>query len=446
MRFPRHFLPLVVCLLIMPASAAAAGAGERPIRVLMFVGGAYHDYEKLPKVLAERLAQRGEVAVEVTSDLASLNARRIEKVDVLLFNTCIQEWPQDAAKEAVLGHLRAGKGLIALHCALWSFQDWPAWAAMVGGFAPGHDKYGPFPVIVLDFDHPVMLGLGSGFEMTDEPYWVEKRATDANVLVRTSRVHKGREGKDRDGPEPQVWTRTVEKGRVLSITFGHDEKSQSDEDFITLLHNGIRWVARRMPDPPHNTLTDSEEKVGFELLFNGKDLSGWLGEEGIWSVEEGNLVGRARDLKRQSYLFYDKREYGDFELRLSVKLDGGAGNSGVQYRSVRLPEFDVRGYQADIAAGIYGSLYDVNTGRGMMVDGWKDQGEKVAVVDGWNHLVIRAEGPRSTIRLNGVTTADFTETDAKVPRKGLIAFQVHPGPPMEVRFRDIRIREIKSDR
>ena len=46
------------------------------------------------------------------------------------------------------------------------------------------------------------------------------------------------------------------------------------------------------------------------------------------------------------------------------------------------------------------------------------------------------------IKLNGLTTVDFTETDASRPRSGVIALQLHAGPPMEVRFRDIRIRPL----
>ena len=30
----------------------------------------------------------------------------------------------------------------------------------------------------------------------------------------------------------------------------------------------------------------------FEPLFNGKDLSGWSGKAGLWSVEEGAIVGQ----------------------------------------------------------------------------------------------------------------------------------------------------------
>ena len=34
-----------------------------------------------------------------------------------------------------------------------------------------------------------------------------------------------------------------------------------------------------------------KDEEGFVSIFNGKDLSGWEGEEGIWSVEDGAITG-----------------------------------------------------------------------------------------------------------------------------------------------------------
>lgn len=425
-------------------AAAGCAQPDKPVRVLMVVGGDHHDYETLPVQLAERLTQRGSVDIDITHDLTRLDTAGLADVDVLLFKTCHQVDIGDAQKQAVLDHVTTGRGLIALHCSLWSYQDWPEWHETTGGTAIGHDRFSTYPVTVLDPWHPVMLGLGHGFEITDEPYLIDNRDPNANILIRTTNTHKDREGKLRDGPEPQVWTKNVGKGRVLAITFGHDDKSVFTENFISLLHNGIRWVAHDMPDTPHNELTSSEDQTGFKPLFNGKDLLDWDGPPANWFVENGEIVGRAEDLDHHIYMTYYEEMFKDFELRLSIKLpDTPGANSGVQFRSKRQDDYRVIGPQADVAYPSFGNLYHITGGiNSLIANGWKGKGEYAVIKGGWNDLAIICKGPRIVIKLNGITTVDTTATDPTMLAPGVIALQLHKGPPMEVRFRDIRIREI----
>jgi hypothetical protein len=203
--------------------------------------------------------------------------------------------------------------------------------------------------------------------------------------------------------------------------------------------DGASQTPARSPDRK-NQLTPEEYQAGFELLFNGRDLYGWNGHPRNWSVENGEIVGRASDLSHNVFITYGMT-YGDFELRYQVKLLNG--NSGVQFRSKEFPDYVVKGYQADIADEWYGSLYEEKLGRGVLVNGFKSKGETVVRPGDWNDMVIRAEGPRIRIWLNGLQTVDFTETDESRPKSGVIALQLHQGPPMEVRFRNIRIREIE---
>lgn len=430
---------------LLAAVAVLAGCSRpvQPMKVLMIVGGEYHDYVDLPRTLAERLTERGQIAVEVTDDLASLTADRIEPFGVLVFNTCHRPALSDEFKSAVLRYVEGGKGLVAVHCALWSYESWPQWAEMLGGYVEAHDKYGPYEVVVLDPAHPTMIGLGNRFEVTDEPYLVERRDPAATVLIETARPHRDPQGKERPGPEPQVWVKPYGKGRIFVTTFGHDEKTLGSEPIIDLLHNGIRWAGGLVGEASHNVLTVSEQQVGFELLFNGRDLAGWTGGRDVWTVENGELVGRADGLERDVFLMHEK-EFGDFELHLSVQLV--KGNSGVQIRSVRRPEDpqrELRGPQVEIVPGRWGALYDYGGTRGVLSDELDEQQEQRLVVPGaWNDLVIRAVGPEITVAVNGLTTARFSETGTSQPRRGLIGLQLHRAEPMEVRFRDVRIRAL----
>jgi len=416
-------------------SAATPNPATRPaLRALMFVGGTAHDYVELPRRLAHNLRKDGELDIRVTTDLADLCDDVLRPYDVVVFNTCLDTKLTEAQKKAVVGALRDGKGLVAVHCAYWSFQDWPEWRKIIGGLVLAHDKFGPYEDVVVDRGHPIAAGLPARFTVTDEAYYVEQPGDDIHVIVQTADVHK-----DRKAPEPQVWTKRYAGGRVFAITLGHDEKVQSDPVFLALLANGIRWAGGRIGPP--TMLSDLEREDGFEPLFDGKTLQGWHCERQYWTVRDGCLIGDTRPEAPDKYSYaITDRSYGDFILRWSVKL--GLGNSGVQIRSEELPKFEVAGYQADIVPKGWGNLHEQN-GRRRLVDGWTGKADAAVNLKDWNDMEVTAKGPHITIKVNGVTTADYTEADATKPRSGIIALQLHKGEPTEVWFTNIRIKPLK---
>ena len=188
-----------------------------------------------------------------------------------------------------------------------------------------------------------------------------------------------------------------------------------------------------------NTLTEQEQKEGYRLLFDGKTLAGWDGQPGLWSVREGAITGSSHDRKMTGNSFLiSKESFSDFILRLDIKVINH--NSGVQFRSEALPNWVVRGYQADAAEGKWwGSLYGEKTNRGLIVDGYHGKGEKVAREGDWNRYEIICHGKKITLNLNGLVTADIVDD---MSSEGIIALQLHRGPPMEVQFRNIRIRTL----
>ena len=112
-----------------------------------------------------------------------------------------------------------------------------------------------------------------------------------------------------------------------------------------------------------NSLTHEETLLGYESLFNGKDLRDWDGDPSLWSVQRGVILGSTdgSPLRENSFLI-SRREYADFELRFEVKLRNG--NSGMQFRSERFGAWQVRGYQVDFAAGKgWGNLHGEGPAR-----------------------------------------------------------------------------------
>jgi hypothetical protein len=196
-------------------------------------------------------------------------------------------------------------------------------------------------------------------------------------------------------------------------------------------------------------------------LFNGKDLEGWNGNPKFWTVEDGAIVGRTTKespLENNEFLIWKGGHVRDFKLTLQYKIEGG--NSGIQYRSKVLDpaKWIVAGYQADIDSGptYSGILYEERE-RGILAK----RGEKVTIdregkpttekigdaeelqksihTDDWNDYEIEVRNNRMKHTINGKLMSETIDRDQKnKDRSGVLAFQVHKGPPMTVRFRNIR--------
>jgi len=178
---------------------------------------------------------------------------------------------------------------------------------------------------------------------------------------------------------------------------------------------------------------------GFQPIFNGKNLDGWDGDPRLWSARDGMIVGSTEGTKllHNSFLI-TRKSYGNFILRSEVKLRNH--NSGIQFRSEALPDWIVRGYQADMAGDNYwGCIYEERGTRGMLVNGW-EKAKTVVHLKDWNDYEIDCDGDHIQLKLNGVQTADLHDSASL---NGIIALQLHMGPPMEVYFRNIRIKELK---
>lgn len=206
------------------------------------------------------------------------------------------------------------------------------------------------------------------------------------------------------------------------------------------------------------------EEAGFVSIFNGKDLTGWDGKPDWWRVEDGALTSQSTPEKpcpKAHYLIWRGGQPADFELRLRFRLIGG--NSGIQIRSREVPDWDTSGYQADLDAedqytgGVYEHTRGVIAPRGQKVVIAPDGKRQVTVLgdpaelrkkwklDEWNDYRIAARGNEITLWINGVMTAQANDRQTNVAAsKGIIALQMHPGPPMKVQFKDIQLKTLKD--
>ena len=203
-----------------------------------------------------------------------------------------------------------------------------------------------------------------------------------------------------------------------------------------------------------------------QSLFNGKDLTGWKGDMKRWTVEEGAITGRTTPdtlLKYNTFLVWKGGEPADFELRLKYKIVGG--NSGVQYRSKVIDPEEVyrqrlsgrhrfqravhrhelrrtgaaflaqRGEKVEIAA---------DGKKNATTIGDRDELQKKVKNEDWNDYTIVAKGNHLTHIINGVVMSEVVDNqNDKSAKAGVIALQLHTGPPMTVQFKDIQLKQLK---
>jgi hypothetical protein len=203
-----------------------------------------------------------------------------------------------------------------------------------------------------------------------------------------------------------------------------------------------------------------EAEQGFVSIFTGRDLAGWEGQAGWWYVEDGAITAQStpdKPCEKHTYLIWRGGTPADFELRLEYRLIGG--NSGIQFRSREVPDWDTNGYQADMdASGEWtGALYEHARGgialRGQRVVVEEDGTRHVSQIgdparllqkikpNDWNDYRIVARGERLVLEINGVVMAEAIDRQRdQAAKRGILALQMHPGPPMKVQFRKLRIR------
>lgn len=207
-------------------------------------------------------------------------------------------------------------------------------------------------------------------------------------------------------------------------------------------------------------------------IFDGKTLEGWKAPDmSYWSVVDGAITAIASEenpCKKNQFLVWQGGEIGDFVLTLKFRVEGGPkANSGVQVRSQVLEDGHAVGYQVDISqpdAPWLGAIYDEH-GRKMLAS----RGEKTVVqangelakssleesgkaaiesyqAGEWNSYEIRGKGNQISVKLNGhKTSVVIDEQEEERELSGILALQLHSGPPMTVQFKEIHLKQLKSE-
>ena len=224
-----------------------------------------------------------------------------------------------------------------------------------------------------------------------------------------------------------------------------------------------------------------EDRTGFQSIFDGT-MKNWDGDPAIWKAEGNVLTGTTtaeNPLKENTFVIWRGGEPGDFELKVEYRMS--ATNSGIQFRSVLVPQgtpapspnnpdgkiagkWVLKGYQADIdfANQFTGMIYE-ERGRGFLMvrgqaveigpDGASRQIGKLEMnadelkslikPGEWNTIHLIACGNTIMNIVNGHVTAFIVDDDPKGrAMKGLLGFQIHVGDPMKIEFRNIYLKSL----
>jgi putative membrane-bound dehydrogenase-like protein len=224
-------------------------------------------------------------------------------------------------------------------------------------------------------------------------------------------------------------TEVIPKGEIDQRELS-DKSMMPDDLWKPLSNHEIRSLVAYLASPAQTPILATTDNLA--TLFNGQDLTGWQGDSSLWSVENGEIVGRTAGLKRNEFLRSDMA-VGDFRLEVKVKLVDNRGNSGIQFRSEALPDGEMKGYQADVGKGWWGKLYEEN-GRALL---WNQSGEKYVKPGDWNTYEVVAVGAKIRTSINGHECVKLDDPSGAA--RGILAFQLHAGDPTEVRFKDIKL-------
>jgi putative membrane-bound dehydrogenase-like protein len=250
----------------LTAAAVAAGAtsgpreggkGDRPLpateppqweagktKVLIIGGGSSHDFAAFFGATDSATLRAAGFSVHYTEDRDQA-ASELARADVAVISVNRKFFDTPEYRRALHAFAQAGKGIVMLHPGTWyGYVQWPELnAEIVGGGARGHDRIGPYQVIAVAPNHPVMQGVPASFEVVDELYYfnaepekIPPGTAPIEVLAQTSPSQKYQR------PHPAVWITRHPKARIVGITLGHDQRVHDLEPFKTLLINAVRWT------------------------------------------------------------------------------------------------------------------------------------------------------------------------------------------------------------
>lgn len=286
----------------------------------------------------------------------------------------------------------------------------------------------------------------------------EKRKTEPEYTLSNDGVHINADGHT-----------LVSKGILDYLGIGAaavDELSPALHDLTEkrqkILHDA--WLShvghtrpQTRPGLPLETARIAAALVGEEnpvSLFNGTDLKNWEGDDTIWSVEKGVIVGRNEGVVPSSTYLFTKSSHRNFRLILDVKQTVSENHSTMHSAVAALGErFTDKG---DNAFGFRGPLlmfchdwgiWDAYRRNRIEPAGQKGGLQIDAEKKGdWNRIEILVLGNRIRFVANGSLVFDYTD-ETEMLQNSPVGLQIHSNKrPQEYRFRGLVVCDDPENR
>ena len=404
---------------------------------------------------------------------------------------------ESVLRKNCLDFVAGGKGLAAVHGAAWAIGEHKGYVKLLGGQGWGVIA-ARFSLLAEDPTHPLCAALGGrNYDIFDEIYVPHPPTFSrerVRVLLRMDTERTQDPGIAPPGNYAVSWIRRHGKGRVFYSSLGHFPSTYSNPVVLRHWLAGIQYaigdlkaddtpsgpLARKSPkDGPPQVAPESDEK-GFVSLFNGKDLTGWAGEATYWSARDGAITGRTEKASRErppgrrcmvsvsqdslpaSVLVWKEGKVKDFELRARFRVSAGFG--AICFRAAGAGK-ELNGALAEIGNERPGGRWmlagrliptskacpAVEVAQKVTINregAWSTAGclgnpntlIKVYRPKDWNNYTIIAKGGRIVLKINGVVLCEVQDDSAAGPREGLLALAMCPQQPMQIQFKDIRMK------
>ena len=471
----------------IPAKATVNPAQTRRLLIYNFTRGIYHDEAiawatRSLELMGEKT---GAFTTTTSVDASVFTPEKLQEFDaVVMNNTMLNVFGPPEVEAARMGALvdfvRNGKGIVAIHSATVWEKD-PANATetefrqMLGGRFRNHPWEGEAACIrIEDPSHPLNATWGGKTALPlpwrDELFQYEPPYSReiVRVLFSLDLSETADKGQRTDKDYPMAWIQSFGQGRSFYNALGHNKNAFLDPMFLRLLLDGVQFALGDLPadaTPKPQPKTDYEK--GFQSIFNGKDLTGWRGDEKYWSVQDGCITGITPQggIPENNFLIWTNGTPAEFDLKLSYKLEGG--NSGIYFHSKERES----GSKAEALVGVQADMSADHVWTGVVMEYllreklaergrkvlWTEKGErkdagsvgdpkellKAVRNNDWNDYHVIVRGNLIVLRINDVVMSEVRDHDPRRALSGLLAVQVHTGPPMKVQFKNIRIREFK---
>ena len=239
---------LILALVLLAAAVGHAEETEK-IRALLITGGCCHDYAFQAKAMQLAAAKHGvhiewtvvnEGGKETKAQIALYqNPQWADGFDVIVHNECFANTAAaDYIRSITTAH-KKGANAVVIHCAMHTYRAAKIddWREFLGVTSRRHEHKSNYAVEVVAKDHEIMKGFPANYRTPkDELYVIEKVWPNTTVLAKSK-------SQKNDKSHPVVWTSRYGKARVFGTTYGHSNETFSDETYLKMLVQGIRWSA-----------------------------------------------------------------------------------------------------------------------------------------------------------------------------------------------------------